>query len=108
MKKRITIGLFVDVFYPMTDGVTIVVDNYAQRLAKDNNVIVFCPRYIGKEFDDSIFNYQVVRCRSLKVPFIDYSLPIPKMDNNFQTILSYQKFGKDFLFSFCLIVHILL
>ena len=97
MKKRITIGLFVDVFYPMTDGVTIVVDNYAQRLAKDNNVIVFCPRYIGKEFDDSIFNYQVVRCRSLKVPFIDYSLPIPKMDNNFQTVL--KKYNLD-------IVHI--
>ena len=97
MKKRITIGLFVDVFYPMTDGVTIVVDNYAKRLAKDNNVIVFCPRYIGKEFDDSVFNYQVVRCRSLKVPFIDYSLPIPKMDNNFQTVL--KKYDLD-------IVHI--
>lgn len=97
MKKRITIGLFVDVFYPMTDGVTIVVDNYAKRLAKDNNVIVFCPRYIGKEFDDSVFNYQVVRCRSLKVPFIDYSLPIPKMDNNFQIVL--KKYDLD-------IVHI--
>ncbi len=87
MKKRITIGLFVDVFYPMTDGVTIVVDNYAKRLSEKCNVIVFAPRYIGKDFDDSIFNYKVVRCRSLKVPFIDYSLPMPKMDNNFQNTL---------------------
>ena len=86
-KKRITIGLFVDVFFPMTDGVVMVVDNYAKRLAKFCNVIVFVPRYIGKEFDDSIFNYQVVRCRSLKVPFLDYSLPLPKMDNNFQKTL---------------------
>ena len=87
MKKKLTIGLFVDVFYPMTDGVVMVVDNYAKRLAKSNNVIVFCPRYVGKEFDDTKFNYQVVRCRSLKVPFIDYSLPVPKMDWGFKNIL---------------------
>jgi len=83
MEKKMTIGLFTDVFYPMTDGVVMVVDNYAKRLMKYANVIVFAPRYIGKEFDDSIFNYKVVRCFSLKVPFIDYSLPIPKMDNKF-------------------------
>ena len=86
-KNKITIGLFIDVFYPMTDGVVMVVDNYAKRLAKFCKVIVFAPRYIGHEFDDSIFNYQVVRCRSLKVPFLDYSLPLPKMDSNFQNIL---------------------
>lgn len=87
MKKRITIGLFVDVFYPMTDGVVIVVDNYAKRLAKNNNVIVFCPRYVNQEFDDSIFNYKVVRCRSMKVPFLDYSLPMPRMDRGFKNTL---------------------
>lgn len=83
MNNKITVGLFVDVFYPMTDGVVMVVDNYAKRLIKYANVIVFCPSYIGKEFDDSIFPYKVVRCRSLKVPFIDYSLPIPKIDYKF-------------------------
>ena len=87
MEKKITVGLFVDVFYPMTDGVLMVVDNYAKRLAKICNVIVFAPRYIGKDYDDSVFNYKVVRCRSLKVPFIDYSLPIPKMDSNFTNTL---------------------
>ncbi len=87
-KNKITVGLFVDVFYPMTDGVVMVVDNYAKRLAKFCNVIVFCPRYIGKEYDDSVFSYKVVRCRSLKVPFIDYSLPLPKMDYNFQNKLN--------------------
>ena len=86
-KNKITVGLFVDVFFPMTDGVVMVVDNYAKRLANYCNVIVFAPKYIGKDFDDSIFNYRVVRCRSLKVPFIDYSLPIPKMDNAFQNVL---------------------
>ncbi len=87
MEKKLTVGLFVDVFFPMTDGVVMVVDNYARRLSKYCNVIVFCPRYIGKEYDDSVFPYQVVRCRSLKVPLIDYSLPMPKMDPDFQKSL---------------------
>ena len=86
-KKKITVGLFVDVFYPMTDGVVIVVDNYAKRLSKYCNVIVFCPRFIGKEYDDSIFPYKVVRCRSMRLPFLDYSMPTPKMDHNFQNVL---------------------
>ena len=81
---KLTIGLFIDVFYPMTDGVTMVVDNYAKRLSKFCNVIVFAPRYIGHEYDDSKFNYKVVRCTSLKVPFLDYTLPIPQMDIKFQ------------------------
>ena len=96
-KKKITIGIFVDAFYPMTDGVVLVVDNYAKRLIKYCNVIIFCPRYIGQDFDDSIFPYQVVRCRSMKVPFLDYSLPMPKMDRNFQNTL--KKYNLD-------IVHI--
>ncbi len=97
MKKKITVGLFVDAFYPLTDGVVLVVDNYAKRLTKFCNVIVFCPRYIGKECDDSIFPYKVVRCRSMKLPFLDYSLPMPKMDSNFQNVL--KKYNLD-------IVHI--
>ena len=86
-KNKITVGLFVDVFYPMTDGVVLVVDNYAKRLSKLCNVIVFCPRYLGKAFNDDIFSYQIVRCQSLKMPIIDYSLPIPRMDYNFQNKL---------------------
>ncbi len=88
MKKEITIGLFTDVFYPMTDGVVLVVDNYAKRLAKMAKVIVFAPSYRGQKYDDSKLNYEVIRCKSLKVPFIDYSLPIPKMDREFKKIVN--------------------
>ena len=38
------IGLFIDTFYPMVDGVVKVVDNYARELSKTDEVIVFCPR----------------------------------------------------------------
>ncbi len=86
--KKITVGLFIDVFYPMIDGVVSVVDNYAKRLVKYCNVVVFAPSY-NKEFNDNIFPYKVVRCKSIKVPTIDYSLPI--VDSNFKEELNKYK-----------------
>ena len=85
MDKKITIGLFIDTFYPMVDGVITVVDNYAKRLSKYANVYVFAPsvKVNGNKFDDTTLDYKVIRCKSLKVPFIDYSLPIPKVDPSF-------------------------
>ena len=40
MKK---VGLFIDTWYPMVDGVIKVVDNYARRLMQYCDVVVFCP-----------------------------------------------------------------
>ena len=91
MENKITIGLFNDSFFPMADGVLMVVDNYARRLSKYANVIVFVPRYLGKDFDDSTLPYKVVRCYSLKVPFLDYSLPMPKLDPKFMKELDKYK-----------------
>jgi len=77
------IGLFIDTFYPMIDGVVTVVDNYARILNsyKDTEVIVFAPE--TGEYDDNKLPYKVVRCKSIKVPNIDYSLPLPKIDRKF-------------------------
>ena len=83
MNDKITIGLFIDTFFPMIDGVTMVVDNYARRLTKYANVIVFAPYMHGKKFDDKTLPYKVVRCKSLNAPIIDYSLPMPKFDRKF-------------------------
>ncbi|MCI7558960.1 MAG: glycosyltransferase [Clostridium sp.] len=91
MKDKITIGIFVDTFFPMTDGVAMVVDNYARRLIKYANVIVFTPSYIGSDFDDLALPYKVVRCYSLKTYFWDYNLPIPKLDKKFKKILDSYK-----------------
>ncbi len=91
INKRITIGLFIDTFFPMIDGVTIVVDNYAKRLTKYANVIVFAPKYKGNEFDDSKLTYKVVRCKSIKMPIIDYSLPVPRLDPKFMRELNNTK-----------------
>lgn len=85
MKDKITIGLFIDTFFPMVDGVTMVVDNYAKRLSKIANVIVFAPAYKNLSVEeDEKRGYRVVRCKSLRVPFIDYSLPTPFLDSKFK------------------------
>ena len=87
------IGLFIDTFYPMIDGVVTVVDNYAKILSKNNDVIVFAPD-TGK-YDDSKLPYKVVRCKSIKLPKIDYSLPLPKMDLRF--LKSLDKYNLDII-----------
>lgn len=83
MKKKLTIGLFNDSFYPFADGVIAVLDNYARRLSKYANVIVFVPSYTGVKYDDSKFPYKVVRCKSIKIPKVEYTLPITKLDMKF-------------------------
>ena len=93
--KRLKIGIFNDSFYPLTDGVISVVDNYARRLSKYADVIVFVPKYFRKKYDDSKFPYKVVRCQSVKVPRLDYSLPLPKLDRKFSTNL--KKYNLDII-----------
>ena len=63
------VGLFIDTWYPMVDGVIKVVDNYARRLIQYCDVVVFCPETRGfRKEDDAALPYQVVRCSS--VPLI--------------------------------------
>ena len=80
--KRLTIGLFADSFFPFIDGVIMVVDNYARRLLKYGDVIVFAPKY-KTPFDDSTLPYKVVRTISIKTPLVDHSLPLPDLDLKF-------------------------
>jgi hypothetical protein len=60
-------------------------------LSKYANVIVFSPRYLGKNYDDKKFPYKVIRCASLPIPFLDYALPIPKLDVSFKNKLEKYK-----------------
>ena len=86
--KKLTIGFFVDAFYPMIDGVVLVVDNYARRLSKIANVIVFAPdisNVNGNSFNDEDLPYKVVRCKSINSKIIgDYTIPVPGIDRDFK------------------------
>ena len=84
--KKLTIGIFNDSFFPMTDGVIMVIDNYARRLSKYANVVVFVPEY-KEAYDDSRFNYKVVRCKSIKTPLYVYAVPTPGLDKGFKEAL---------------------
>ena len=41
MDKRLKIAMVIDTYFPMIDGVVMVVDNYAKRLQKYADVTVF-------------------------------------------------------------------
>lgn len=75
------VGLFIDTYYPMVDGVIKVVDNYARQLSKICEVTVFAPAVPG--YDDSGLPYEIVRCASLPLPVVDYELPTPHLDPKF-------------------------
>lgn len=78
------VGLFIDTWYPMVDGVIKVVDNYARRLVKYCDVVVFCP---DAGHAPKALPYEVDRCFSLPVPNMDYSLPVSALDPVFDAKL---------------------
>lgn len=90
MDKRLKIAMVIDTYFPMIDGVVMVVDNYAKRLQQYADVTVFCPM-VDKHFQDN-YNYKVVRCKSFKPFFLDYVAPIPMLDNKFKKYLNEEEF----------------
>ena len=82
------VGLFIDTWYPMVDGVIKVVDNYARRLVKYCDVVVFCPETRGaRPEDDEDRPYQVVRCSSFPLIGNDYDVPMSSLDPVFEAKL---------------------
>ena len=74
------VGMFIDTWYPMVDGVIKVVDNYARRLGKYCDVVVFCPRG-GKE--KRSFPYPVETSACFPFAANDYALPMAALDPSF-------------------------
>lgn len=78
---RLRIGIFIDTFFPMIDGVVMCVDNYARYLSRYADVTVFTT-VVDRDFEDKT-PYRVVRCHSLPVPGEDYVVPAPGIDREF-------------------------
>lgn len=89
-EQKLTIGLFIDAFYPMIDGVVLVVDQYAKQLSKTANVIVFAPSSRNSHFHDNQ-PYHVIRSRHVRVPFTNYDLSVPIFDFHFRAQLKNAK-----------------
>lgn len=82
------VGLFIDGYYPIIDGVIKVVDAYASRLVKKCDVTVFTPytRNQAAGYDDS-FPYEVVRCWSIMRKKDDYPQGYPIVDPKFRNAI---------------------
>lgn len=89
--KKIKVGLFIDSYFPMIDGVVMVVDNYAKKLSKKCEVVVVCPSY-GLKDRGIKFDYKVIRVKSIKIPLTTYTYGIPKMDIKILKRLVNEKF----------------
>ncbi|MFA5741432.1 MAG: glycosyltransferase [Candidatus Izemoplasmatales bacterium] len=86
--KKLRIGFFVDVFFPMIDGVVVVIDNYAKRLSETAEVIVFAPSARNHNYIENR-PYRVVRSQKIMVMGLDYDLSMPFMDLKFQKELAH-------------------
>ena len=80
--EKLNVGLFIDTWYPMVDGVIMVVDNYAKRLAEFCNVTVFTVKPTKKT--NKNYPYKVVQCKTTKFIGLDYDLPWPDFDEKFK------------------------
>lgn len=85
--KKLKIGLFIDTFYPMVDGVVQVVDQYAKRLNEFCDVTVFTTMPRKNKVDTIDHPYKVVRCKVMAVPGQDYDLALPGIDKEFKKAL---------------------
>ncbi|NCB50317.1 MAG: glycosyltransferase [Clostridia bacterium] len=78
---RLKIGIFIDTYFPMIDGVIMAVDNYAKYLTQYADVTIFTT-VVNRDFEDDS-PYRVVRCRSLPLRSEDYVVPAPDLDLEF-------------------------
>lgn len=81
----------MDNFYPTIDGVVLVIDNLAKMLSKYNDVTVVVP-YTSTYDEDFTRPYEVIRVKSVKVPFMEYRVGIDsKLTKEYNELLK-----KDF------------
>jgi 1,2-diacylglycerol 3-alpha-glucosyltransferase len=87
--KSLKIGIFVDTYYPVIDGVIVCVDNYARGLSKYADVTVFTTETPSFSVEDDLKRpYRIVRCGALKAFKIEeYVLPLPSVDIDFNAEL---------------------
>lgn len=83
------VGLFIDGYFPVIDGVVKVTDAYASRLANKCDVTVFAPKGVGDSPEyDARFPYRIVRCKSIMREGDDYPQGFPVIDFKFKNQIS--------------------
>ncbi len=75
---------FIDNFFPVIDGVTETVHQYAQRMEG----AVVCPAMEGRYLEKHDFPYPVLPSATLRVPFSRYACAVPAVDRKLPSAIA--------------------
>ena len=89
MTEKLKILEVVDSFYPNTDGVVLVVDNYARLLNNRAECVVLAPSTHGQYTTD---DYTLLNCLSIPADMLGASLALPYIDISLNNYLKNNKF----------------
>ena len=67
---------FIDNYFPVIDGVTQTVHQYAQHM----DAVVVCPEMERHYLEKNCFPYQVLVSSTLRIPFSRYASAVPRLD----------------------------
>lgn len=77
--EEIRSGQFIDVYFPLIDGVVQTVHNYALNMNKTSYSCVVCPKQ-KEGYDDAALPYDVFRELAVNIPGAEYTLAAPHLD----------------------------
>lgn len=89
-RRMVSSVQFADSFYPVVDGVSRVVGNYAARMNEGEYACVVCPRAPVPYRDE--FGYDVIRTPAVRLPFVDYFMPCPSLKKGLKKFLKEKNF----------------
>lgn len=93
--KKLKIGLFMDNYFPIYEGVTMTMHNYAMNFSKYADVTVVVPNIDKKKQDDSIYPYRIIRVKSVNFNKIGYHVGTPVFDK--KTVKEIEKIDFDII-----------
>ena len=79
---------FIDNYFPVIDGVTETVHEYARHM---KNATVVCPAMESHYLQKHEFPYPVLTSMTARVPFSRYASAVPKMDRKLETEIAQAK-----------------
>ena len=78
---------FIDNYFPVIDGVTETVHQYAQHM----NAVVVCPEMERHYTEEHSFPYKVLTSKTLRIPFSRYASAVPKLDRDLAAEIAREK-----------------
>lgn len=86
--KKIQVGMFIDVYYPMIDGVLKVLENQINELKDRADFHLIVPASARKYVYPTIGEKTFYTTKSMKVFFLDYRAPLPMLDRKLKKYLN--------------------